>query len=86
MKKFINSLIKVVGENDDVLSLTVMFKDLTDSKDIYKSLITVPTANYTLLNNSFEFNPLILEKSNGLISLTMKICMNLNYQLYYKIF
>lgn len=61
-QKFINSLIKVVGENDDVLSLTVMFKDLTDSKDIYKSLITVPTANYTLLNNSFEFNPLILEK------------------------
>lgn len=61
-QKFINSLIKVVGENDDILSLTIMFKDLTDSKDIYKLLITVPTTNCALLNNSFEFNPLILDK------------------------
>lgn len=56
-KKLVDSIINIVGENDDSIGLNVMFKDLSMSQELYSDLKTIgPLAT--------EFNALILEKKH----------------------
>lgn len=56
-RKLVDSIIKIVGENDDSIGLNVMFKDLVISQELYSHLDSIGPPNT-------EFNALVLEKKH----------------------
>ncbi|KAK6457635.1 cullin, ubiquitin ligase activity protein [Scheffersomyces xylosifermentans] len=54
-KDLADSLLDIIGENEDNVGLQVMFKDLVQSREVYSSLLS---------SSPVEFTPLILEKNH----------------------